>query len=220
MPNMPIEQFRKAFVHVESVEISHSLLGEQWSDKFIECFPNVRHLDICDTELVRSDGARKSFEYLEHLTINGCSQLSTIQLATNLLHGARQLNHLELTSINEGDAMEQFTVLLDMIQEHPQITKLAYNFCREVITVLKRVQSEDVQRIVAEHAALVELRLNNHLFTVEGVLTLVRQLNSLTYFEFCIPYSGYEELRSQVDRNKWELNENFLFAFSLTRKVE
>lgn len=201
--NLAVDQFKKVFVKVQFLSVSGCHLGEQLPT-FVKCFPNVHSFVAADCYITeRFHG--QPFQHFEYLALRNlfCSDEFTVnQAVADLLNGVHQLKSLDIGMITDED---DINALLDLIRLNPCITKLVSMHSCDV-----PVTSADVQRIVAEHSALIELNLF-HEFVVSDVIALIRQLDSLKTFSFRISDSKYTDLVSQLDK-EWKVNRYF-FVF-------
>lgn len=92
--------------------------------------------------------------------------------------------------------------MLDLIKTNPSITRLVWPwYCAQP------VNSDDIQRIVAEHSILIELDLLEHQFTAHDAIALIRQINSLKMFRFRLHHSEHTYLKTQVN-DEWKVAYN------------
>lgn len=211
MPSMAIKQFDKVFVKVQNLCIVGCDVDEQLPT-LVEWFPNLRHFEIHRSRIYQRF-TRKPFKHLEHLKLynvrcDGFQQ--TNQIVADLVKGLHTLKSLEIL-FRERDANRStpISILLFLIEGCPSITKLIFpTHCYD------QVDSTQVQRIIAEHPALVELKLG-YPFGADDAISLIRQLNSLKVFQFGLLRSEYIHLRSQLD-DEWKATASNISYWTLT----
>lgn len=197
MPKFATEQFKKVFIHIKSVDISGCELGDKWLSwlSFVKCFPNLRSLSIYDSKLIYRPVV-KPFPFLKHLTLQyiECDLFTTSEIAADLLNGISRLKNFTLFATRPELKINKF---LDLIKDCPSITtlKLFANSCDLPIN------SEEVQRLINEHPALVEFDSCYHL-TVDHAVMLTRQLKSLKKFgpDTCTEWENF----AVKLKGKWE----------------
>lgn len=205
MPNIAIDdQFQNVFANVQSLAIDNCIFGKQLPT-FVKCFPNLRRFEANNTE-VHERFSKQTFQQLQHLRIEQYSRGASIQFVADLLHGSHRLRSFCMT--NYADSIESLSMLLDLIKSNTLITTLYWEN-----SLFVPVTSSDVQRIVAEHSALIELDLKCFRFAADDVVTLTRQLSSLKQFSFWMRKTEYKDLIAQLD-DEWkftcQLNMTFL----------
>lgn len=207
------KNYVKPFIKVDTVRLFHCGLAQQLP-RFIDWFPNLRHLDI-NPECVYalSINMQLHFPHLQHLTIGIFNDGHKMSIG-NLLHMNPQLQSLEISTSVKTSVFE----LLDMISGNPSISKLTTAF-------LGRVNELESVRFASEHPKLIELNIEKLDFKVTDLINLICQLNSLKkiHFSFQTIMDGMQfELimrRKQFPwTNDWEYNNVGVFSYVLNRK--
>lgn len=144
------------------------------------------------------------FQDLQHLRISFFESSTPNKAATAAAAAIAELvnknQELKVFEINFHVATGMPTnALFDVIKTNSSITKLAANYFDYAVPV----HSEDLWRLAIEHPALIELDLLGYRLTAEGVIALLRQLNSLKAFQFLMHHSEYTQLMSQLDGEEW-----------------
>lgn len=180
MDNIAIDQFQKVFTNIKSVTFMSCELGENWP-LFAKSFPNLRRLSLKSYDEQGCSMVyrfiEKPFPNLKHLLVEDldCDGSTPIKFVADLLDGAHQLKSLTINDFENGIS---FVELLDLIKDKPSIIKLTADWA------YGRVTSAEIQQLVSEHPALIELNVEETTFTTGDVLTLTRQLGSLKQFKF------------------------------------
>lgn len=199
-----INHFEKPFPNVQKVTVEDCHLGDQFP-LFSQWFPNVRNLTLVDI-VKDSRWLDSPFLHLEHVSVdvnNGWTLKNfTKAEISRLLDSCNQLNSLEIHMPRKRQGMTMNT-LLNIIEGKPAMENLL--LVMEYCTVVK---FNEIQRLINEHPQLVELDVENFVFTADNALNLIRQLNSLQlfYFQLNDPLE-YESLSSRLNddhHHQWE----------------
>lgn len=193
MPNISIEEHcQKAFSNVKKVEFWFSDLGQQLPS-IAKCFPKVQNLTLVHNEYCEeADLIQESLLHLKEIFINASNGFRSAKTVKNLLQMASQLKCLEIYT----DDMFPMNALLDWIKFDPRISKL---FVKEWdLKETIDVDSDEVQQLITEHPALVELDLYNYQFNVDDAITMIRELSSLKQFRFRMNLSDYTYFVNQL----------------------
>ena len=198
-PNHSIEQFVKPFVNIENVNVDGGNFGKQLLS-FIKWFPRMRYLEFRNVQ-VNHHFSAIHFQHLEHLTIDDCNQIGlTFYDAKNLLQSNQQLKSIEIKTDLHKIPIGTWLVI---IKDHKSLTKLSL-----MRNEWSFVNSAVVQRLINEHPSLVELNMQNNMFTVNLVITLIERLKSLKMFSFNLYHWDIRELESTLKEchKRWSLN--------------
>lgn len=225
LKNVDIAEFQKVFVNIKRVGFWSCDLGNQWPS-FVNLFPNLSHLSFAfgkfDGSSVHIDYrlVEKPFPNLEYLYFENVrgNRSARIKFLGDLLAGTSQLKTLVIRDIfYDLEDYVPITEYLDLIKDHSSITEIRYSNGYESAT------SAEIQRIINEHPALVELNMGQTIVTPNDVIALTRQLGSLKKFTFgtdinhsCTEWS---DLKSKI-RNEWELNYSDFGRADLIRRKE
>lgn len=205
LPDLDIEQFRKVFAKIEDVSFVCCELGEKWPS-FVQSFSNLRYLSLSHVHMDYRF-VEKPFQNLEHLRINRirCDGINTIKIAADLLDGIRQLKSLKI----DTQYKTSMATLLDLIKENNSIVKLTVLACPEPAT------SADVQRLVHQHPALIDLNLLNYKFTLNDVNTLINQHGSLKKLKFYTEcrYGLLSDFCLEIE-DEWQTGVRYIITYS------
>lgn len=203
MPNIAIDEIQKEFINVNELVIDGLDVGQQWST-IVKRFPNVRSLEMNGVNMDVRLAPEKTFQYLETLYAREftCNGFTTNHIVGDLLNGAHQLKRL---NIQIADGPVPFTELLTMIKDCPSIA--AFEYCLYHSQCIP-VNSDEVQRIIAECPALIELQLTDYRFTADDAIEIVHQLNSLKEFVFQMENAEYTKLAAQMEGDVWEVEDD------------
>lgn len=199
-----IEQFQKVFVNIQDVTLVECDLGDKWP-LFVKLFANLGSLSLFNVSMVHHS-IEKPFPNLERLDIRDlyCDGSSSFDIAADLLKGINQLKCLEIGYHENERASLSIVKLLDLVKDNPSISVLS------VDAVYGRATSAEIQRIISEHPALVELGLESCSFTPDQAIALLPQLASLKKFEFHtqVDYCSNErdEFAEKLDNLGWDLS--------------
>lgn len=196
------ETFTKPFIKIQSVEFFGS--NFQYSlQNFVNWFPNVKKLKI-HASLMNHLMTNVHFLHLEHLSIP--IENSSWNDISGLLHLHPQLNSLQMDMHENVD--KTMDDLLDIISDNTLISKLILNVGSDTPV---NVNAHEMQRLISEHRLIVELVLLRYLFSIEDVIFLIGQLNSLKKFHFRINgRSDYDYLVRRLDQQQWHHNFGYM----------
>lgn len=172
-------------------------LGKQLPS-FAKWFPNLRRLKLGYVRMVRG---------FDHVTLPRVENLSIlarklnefgVQNVTELLQANRQLQCLDIRDFGQEMSMNSF---LDTIKQHSSITRLNVVIGSDVCPM----NTNDVQRIIDEHPALIRLVLPYYQFALSDAIAVIRQLKFLNKFSIQMQQfaDSVPTLVSKLD-NKWE----------------
>lgn len=204
MQKINMNQFQKVFVNIRDVTIVDCDLGDKWSS-FVRCFTNLRCLSLRDVRMVYRS-IEKPFPSLERLRINGldCGAITKLKIVADLLKGINQLECLEIGYQEDERTSMSIVELLDLVKDNPSLSVLS------VFAVYGRATSAEIERLISEHPALVELHLENSLFTPDQAIALISQLGSLKQFEFHTQVNYFSNERAEfadkLDNLGWDLS--------------
>lgn len=212
-----IQHFKKPFVNVRAVEVLYGDLRNQFPS-FAEWFPNMRSLRLCRVRTLRF--IEPSFLNLEDLSIDidGVPGFTNTK-ATCLL---KQLPQLHSLNIDVNGKTTALSTLLNITKNNPNIHYLNVGM-RNFIghPSVGPVTASDIQQLVKNHSMLVELKLD-YALTVDIVLSVTHQLNSLKVFHFKVANrSVYDLIESRLN-GQWRSTLNVVDHFSedLIMKLE
>lgn len=200
-PTFSNENFTEPFKNVTEMQIIGGKLGEQLPN-FVNWFPNLSHLEIWFEITIDDNTTAVCLPNLKRLSIKVQSLLGyfTSQNVTKFLYANPQLQILTIYSDNSSTNTE-FGKLLNMFSKNPCITKLKVGEC------LSYVNEDEANQLLLEHPLIEVLDLQDIAFSVDSALILIRKLESLTVFKFCVKRRGeYDRLVSQLDISKWTHN--------------
>lgn len=198
LPSVSIHYFEKPFNNVRSVVVRDSDLGEQ----LISCgkwFPKMNRLKLTNVRLT-DDFDPMSFQHLKHLCVCSDEQVGLkIADIPQLLQLNRRLRSLEIEAYHKPIPM---TTLLDMIKDHPKITKLDMRMLGQYAK--SKVNPSEVQRLITEHSSLVKLHVPHYQFQSGDIIELICEHKAIASFQFRMKNSSsYAELESKLDESKW-----------------
>lgn len=194
LPNIKIQHLNdRPFTNVTCLNIFGCHLGKQLPS-LAEWFPNLRSLKLSKIQ-VNHRFVNAKFHNLENVEIfckndtNGCFAMNDIAA---FLRSNRQLRTISITSVTY---LKQFSlnILLDIIQDSKSIEKLVVRVISE--TMLFGIKRAELDRIVNEHPALIELDLLFSHLKIDDVIMLLRELKSLKKLNFLMFDPEYEKLQ-------------------------
>lgn len=200
VPSVSIHNFEKPFKNVCSLIVRDSDLGKQLS-LCGKWFSKMNRLKLTNVRLT-DDFDPMSFQHLRQLCVCSDEQVGLKMTdIPQLLHLNRRLRSLEIEAYHKSIPM---TTLLDMIKEHPKITKLDMRMLGQYAK--SKVNPSEVQRLVTEHSSLVKLHVPHYQFQSDAVIKLICEHSSITSFHFRMKNSSnFAELESKLDEGKWIL---------------
>lgn len=140
--------------------------------------------------------------YISNLLINYDFPKSKRYEYVNQYIGYFCADNLLSISMDNGSVLP-IVKLLDLLKNKPSLKELTYD-CGA--SVAMSVNSDEVQRLINEHPALVEFDLPEYHFTIDGVITLIRQLKSLKKVHVLMVHSKFFELASTINDSEWYLD--------------
>lgn len=208
LSNIKIQNFNeRPFANVTTVNIFDSHLGKQLPS-MVEWFPNLRSLKLSKIRL-NHRFVNANFRHLENLEIceNDCNGFTINDIGT-FLSLNHQLRSINITSLTYP---QQFSIarLLDIIRDNVLIEKLIVRIVSE--SMFSEIKPAEIDRILNEHPALVELDLLFSQFKADDVIVLHRQLKSLKKLNFTMFPSEYEKLQPNLD-NGWVSHSHMNFV--------
>lgn len=205
MQKITMEKFQNGFANIQDVKFVHCNLHKEWAS-VVRLFANLRGLSFSETIMVYRS-IEKPFPYLERLSIEGlrCDGSTPFKVVADLLDGVSQLKCLEIGyhEYNDHSSMS-IAELLDLIEGNPLISVVS------VFPVYGSTTSAEMERLINDHPALVELGLEECTFTPDQAIALIPQLASLKKFAFHtqVNYCSDErdELFEKIDGLGWDLS--------------
>lgn len=168
---------------------------------FVRWFSNLRLLQMRGMVI-----DPVSFPHVEHLNIEVCNnddaqrEVFTFKNLVSLLHANRKLRKLTILA----SVVPTLGEVLNAINENKSISYL------HVFTRFRdgsSVNMIDLKRLVNEHPLIEVLHFGKYRFTVDAVVMLTQQLNSLKQFIFrVIDRTEYDRLFNELN-GKWQIDE-------------
>lgn len=207
MPNVKTQHFdQRPFVNVTCVNIFECHLGEQLP-RMVEWFPNLRSMKLSKVRL-NHRFVNATFPHLENLEIIESNQRGfTVNDVAALLPVNRQLRNINITMSHTQQL--SITGLLDIIRENALLDTLVVRVLTE--GMFRDISTDEINRFINEHPALIELDLLFSRFNVNAAIVLHRQLKSLMKLNFSMNDSEYEKLQSNLD-NGWNSQSHMNFV--------
>lgn len=148
---------------------------------------------------IDEESADVFFPHLVEINVD-LSGMFTNQSADNLFRANPQLQKLHIAHNSLT-----LTELLDLISGNPSVYKM------EIIANYTDVHMIELDRFVAEHPMIVELKFGSYRFTADDAINFIRQLDSLKHFEFSFKDEDESEFDRLLNRlsNEWQHDKSY-----------
>lgn len=212
-----VENFKKPFVNLESIQIKDADLGDQLP-LFVEWFPKLRRLELLDVCVDRKFGKNKAtFNHLEQLSIEINNRNSEFGFSKRNVIKFLRL-HPQLRSLNIHMPSRQgmpLTTLLSIVRYNPSISTLVLTTCRDYFASYSVcVKTAELMPFTDALPSLEKVALTRLRFTADDAIAFVRPLNSLKQFYFMLEERDeYNYLVEQLT-NEWHISDHHPFEFA------